>query len=38
MLVIDEADLVFSFGYEYDLKALLRYAKLSIKLVYIVML
>ena len=25
MLVIDEADLVFSYGYEYDLKTLLRY-------------
>jgi len=25
ILVIDEADLVFSYGYEYDLKTLLRY-------------
>ena len=24
MLVIDEADLVFSYGYEHDLKSLLR--------------
>lgn len=25
MLVIDEADLVLSYGYEHDLKTLLRY-------------
>ena len=25
MLVVDEADLVFSYGYEYDLKMLLRF-------------
>ena len=30
MLVIDEADLVFSYGYEHDLKSLLRYMYISV--------
>ena len=33
VLVVDEADLVFSYGYEDDVKAVLRYGNLIMKVV-----
>ena len=32
LLVIDEADMVFSFGYEHDIKTLLRYTRTYMKI------